>query len=176
MNIFIDTSVIHQDPLWEGNYLKQLVETKCNIYISDVVLMEAKYNYAKKMDEIEQAQKKAADEMKSFGMVVSTPLNIDRTASLTKLDGHFRKLKEYGFVKILPYSNDMLPEILARAVERRKPFSKGKTELKDALIWLTYAKYAEKNALADCILLSGNISDFSDSGKLEGVLTKFILI
>jgi hypothetical protein len=63
----------------------------------------------------------------------------------------------------LSYRNDFLPDIVYKAINRKRPFTEEKTELKDALIWKTYADYVEKTDLNDCILLTNNTSDFCDS-------------
>ena len=61
---------------------------------------------------------------------------------------------------ILNYKNEFLPDIVDRAINRKKPFTEEKSELKDALIWKTYSYYVEKNLIEDCILLTNNTSDF----------------
>src|SRR5690606_7702682 len=79
----------------------------------------------------------------------------------------YDQLISEGTVKILEYNNDMLPEIVNRAIERKKPFTENKTELKDTIIWLTYVKFVESKKLKNCILLTANVSDFCDTDEAK---------
>ncbi|QHC84711.1 hypothetical protein AS589_07880 [Empedobacter brevis] len=53
-----------------------------------------------------------------------------------------------------------MPDLIERAIYRKKPFTEEKSELKDAIIWKTYSHYVESNDTSDCILLTNNTSDF----------------
>lgn len=79
-----------------------------------------------------------------------------------------------GNLFILPCKDEFLPEIVERAINKRKPFSESKSELKDALIWKTYYKFVESNKLSDCIFLTKNTSDFcgKDKSKVHPDLLK----
>ncbi len=53
------------------------------------------------------------------------------------------------------------------SINRQKPFTEKKTELKDALIWLTYSDYANSNKLNNCHLLTANCCDFCDLNLIK---------
>lgn len=171
MNIFIDTSVIYKDPFWKGNFFSELIdivrEKEIGLYISEVVLMEIERNYGKIVDKQIIQLSKAHSEINHYQISLDTISIIDKEKSIGGLQNHYKKLIDEEVITLLKYSNDMMPEIVNRAVYRRKPFTETKTELKDTIIWLTYAEYAEKNELRDCILLTNNVSDFCDSEKLK---------
>lgn len=53
-----------------------------------------------------------------------------------------------------------MPEIIERAVWRKKPFTENKTELKDTVIWLSYSKYVKDQNIEFPYFLTTNINDF----------------
>ncbi|WP_347175523.1 PIN domain-containing protein [Polaribacter uvawellassae] len=171
MNIFIDTSVIYKDPFWKGNFFSELIdivkEKEIGLYISDVVLMEIERNYGKIVDQQIFQLSKAHSEIDHYQMSLENESIIDKDKSIKGLKSHYKKLIDEGILTLLKYSNEMMPEIVNRAVYRKKPFTETKTELKDTIIWLTYAEHAEKQKLKDCILLTNNVSDFCDTEKLK---------
>ena len=171
MNIFIDTSVIYKDPFWKGNFFSELIdivkEKEIGLYISDVVLMEIERNYGKIIDEQIFQLSKAHSEIDHYQMELDTKSSIDKAKSIKGLKAHYKKLEDEKIITVLKYSNEMLPEIVNRAVYRKKPFTETKTELKDTIIWLTYSEHAEKHKLKDCILLTSNVSDFCDTEKIK---------
>lgn len=171
MNIFIDTSVIYKDPFWKGNFFSELIELveekEIGLFISDVVLMEITRNYGKIIDQEIFELKKLNSNIQHYNLSIDQTTSIDREKSIVELKKHYKSLEEKGTLKVLKYYNDMLPDILQRAVERRKPFTEKKTELKDTLIWLTYSKFAEENKLDNCIFLTENVTDFCDHDKMK---------
>jgi predicted nucleic acid-binding protein len=171
MNIFIDTSVIYKDPYWKGNFFNELIEIvkekEIGLYISKVVLLEIERNYGKIIDKEELNLKKVNSQIEHYQIRVNQTSLINKIESLQSLKSHYDQLIEDKVITVLDYSNDMLPEIVNRAVNRKKPFTETKTELKDALIWLTYAQFAEKENLKECVLLTSNVSDFCDKEKLK---------
>lgn len=171
MNIFIDTSVIYKDPFWKGNFFSELIdivkEKEIGLYISDVVLMEIERNYGKIIDQQIFQLSKAHSEIDHYQMELDCKSSIDKEKSIKGLKAHYKKLEDDKIITILKYSNEMMPEIVNRAIYRKKPFTETKTELKDTIIWLTYSQHAEKHKLNDCILLTSNVSDFCDTEKVK---------
>lgn len=171
MNIFIDTSVIYKDPFWKGNFFSELIEIvqekEIGLFISDVVLMEIERNYAKIVDDQIFQLSKAHSQIEHYQMDLDNISTINKEKSLDGLKNHYKKLEEDEIIKVLKYSNEMMPEIVQRAIYRKKPFTETKTELKDTIIWLTYSEYAEENKLSDCILLTSNVSDFCNPDKMK---------
>lgn len=171
MNIFLDTTVLYKDPFWKGNFYKELLdivrEQEVNLFVSTIVLKEVERNYGKILDEENTKLIKTKEKIEHYKFETSPITPIDKQKSLDKLNQFYTNLETRETITILDYENDLLPEIVERAVWRRKPFTESKTELKDALTWLTYAKYAEKHQLDNCILLSENVTDFCDTEKLK---------
>lgn len=171
MNIFLDTSVLYKDPFWKGNFFNELIEIvkekEINLYISNIVLMELEHNYKKIIDQEIIKLDKVNEQINQYNIEISNLTTINLEESLKNLNEFYDQLIKGGTIKILDYSNDMLPEIVQRAIKRKKPFTENKTELKDTIIWLTYVDFAEKYKLSDCILLTSNISDFCDTEKAK---------
>lgn len=170
-NIFIDTSVIFTDPFWKGNFSSQLLETarskRVKIFLSEVVLKELKYNLEKNLN-------KESTKLQSINSYLDKNLSDfkqiqfpDIKVCVINFDSFYETLQSNGIITVLKYKNEFLPELLSRAISRKKPFSEKKTELKDALIWFTYVDYVKKNKLANCVLLTANCSDFCNQKKLK---------
>lgn len=66
---------------------------------------------------------------------------------------------------ILPYKNEFLPEIAARAINRRKPCGDKGQGFRDALIWLTIKDYAKQADEHQIVFISNNIEDFANTEK-----------
>ncbi|MFM2225221.1 MAG: hypothetical protein RJA07_1423 [Bacteroidota bacterium] len=171
MNIFLDTSVLYSDPFWKENFTSQLLEVsadkRINIFISEVVLQELRHNFEKNID------KEFFDIRKSNSNLKKTLLRFkqfeipNKDECLLDFDNFYSHLQKYKNVQILNLNNDFLPIVLERAVKRKKPFTEKKTELKDALIWLTYSTYVNQNNLDNCIFITENSNDFCDVDKMK---------
>jgi len=164
MNIFIDTSILFTDPFFKEIFKKEILNAcnyeRLNIYISEVVVKELLHNYEKNLDKIiidikniNINSNKQIFDFKEF-------IIPDKRDLITQLENFFNELSQWKSFHILPISNEFLPLVLDKAIKRLKPFTEKKTELKDALIWLTYATYINENSLKDCYLLSQNVNDF----------------
>lgn len=171
MNIFIDTCILYKDPFLNGTFFKELVslviEKDIKIYISNIVLKELEKNYGKIVDEKINQQRKLTEDIKTYQIATIGNLSIDKQKAVENLTLYYDKLISDDIIQILDYSNDMLPEIVERAIWRKKPFTDHKTELKDTIIWLTYSKFAESKSLNDCIFLTENVNDFCDLEKVK---------
>ncbi len=66
---------------------------------------------------------------------------INKNTSIEKLKSFYNQLVEEEVIGILDFDKIELSEIITRAVWKKKPFSDGKTEIKEfaRFIWLTYA-------------------------------------
>lgn len=171
MNIFLDTSVLYKDPFWKSNFFRELLEIvkekEINLFMSNIVLMELQYNYKKIIEQEIVKLDKVNTQIEQYNIHIDTSTTIDVKKSLKDLSSFYNQLFDEKTIVVLDYSNDMMPKIVQRAIERKKPFTENKTELKDTIIWLTYVRFVEKNKLNDCILLTSNISDFCDIEKAK---------
>ncbi|WP_312331332.1 PIN domain-containing protein [Sphingobacterium sp.] len=163
LNIFIDSNILYQDYFFENKSNKQILEYckegLLNLYMSDVVRLELRRQFQR---EIEDKNKEINRIIKDSARlkIENELLEIPVDKQLDKFDVFYKRLALNDNFKILPYKNDFLPDLVERAIYRKKPFTEEKSELKDAIIWKTYSQYVESNDTVDCILLTNNTSDF----------------
>ncbi|PRY84475.1 PIN domain-containing protein [Mongoliibacter ruber] len=173
MNIFIDSNILYQDYFFENKSNKKLLEY-CDeglltLYMSEIVRLELRRQFQKEIEEKNKEIKKVikdAKRLKIDCIIAEIPTEIQ----LGKFDKFYQRLELYDNFHILPYKNEFLPDIVDKAINRKKPFTEEKSELKDAIIWKTYASFAETNNTFDCILLTNNTSDFcskKDKSKIH---------
>ena len=172
MNFFLDTTILYNDPFLANTHNKTLVNMTKNhnfrIYISDVVYQENKNHYLNRLEDINKQINEILYKQKGIATVLPSiiqPINID--LELKKLEDHYNDLGNNNIVTILPVNNSILPELINRSIHRKKPFTDKKQEFRDAIIWLTYAHYAETMDLEDCYFITDNISDFFKNNKIH---------
>jgi hypothetical protein len=165
MNIFIDSNILYQDYFFDNKSNKKLLEYckegLLHIYMSEIVRLELRRQFQKELENKNKELEKIIKELNR--------LKVEREISIILIDEHLKKfdnfykrLNSYDNFYILQCNNDFLPDIIERAINRKKPFTEEKSELKDAIIWKTYSDYVERNNTLDCILLTNNTSDFCD--------------
>jgi hypothetical protein len=77
--------------------------------------------------------------------------------------GHF----ESSLFNLIEYSNKLLPELVSRSIQRKKPFSEKKVEFRDGIIWLSYVDFIKKNRLSNVFFITGNSSDFLNEERTD---------
>lgn len=173
MNIFIDSNILYQDYFFDNKSNKKILEYceegLLHLYMSEIVRLELRRQFQK---EIEEKNKEINKIIKAFNRlkIENDIVIISIEEELKKFDSFYSRLNLYNNFHILPYKNDFLPDIVDRAINRKKPFTEEKSELKDAIIWKTYSEFVEVNNTVDCILLTNNTSDFcakKDKSKIH---------
>lgn len=164
INLFLDSNILYSDPLMKFGNNKILFDkvdrVGGKIFICDVVYKEVLNNYEKQLKEVELESNKLNSKLSKLGMNTVDIQAIDVEAEVMSLE---EKLKEYirvGKYINIPVDNGILPQVIDRAIKRKKPFSKEKEEFRDCIIWLTYANKVESEKLDNCIFISRNVSDF----------------
>jgi rRNA-processing protein FCF1 len=167
MNIFIDTSVVYTDPFWKRNFATQILDAakdnRITIFIAELVVKELRHNLRKQLD-------KEISSIKNSNLTIRKIALRHKNSDLPAVESYLKDYDEFiqelfihaNIVK-LESSKDFFDEIVDRAVTRKKPFTDNRSEFKDAVIWLTYYKYAKEHALEDCHLLTNNVKDFTES-------------
>jgi predicted nucleic acid-binding protein len=167
IHLFVDSNILFKDYFFETKSNKKLLQYCENelitIYISEIVKLELRRQFEKEIEAKNALIRKVNEDCKRLRI-----FNTYNEASLSKqldiFDRFYNTLTSLENFHILPYKNDFLPDIVDRAINRKKPFTEEKTELKDAIIWKTYADYVETHNLEDCILLTNNTTDFAKGG------------
>lgn len=180
MNVFLDSNFCYRDPFMNNNiHNKLLLELAegghITLYMSEVVRKEILNNLVKEMrkniDPIKENETKIRKLLKK-GM--DPPFEWAKTIEdyVLELDNHLTLLEEQGFLHTVPYSNDILPELVERSIKRIKPFGEKKLEFRDGIIWLSYVAFSKENGLDNCFLLTNNSEDFMKNGELHPELVK----
>jgi predicted nucleic acid-binding protein len=172
MNIFIDSNIIFQDYFFENKSNKQLLEYcregLLSIYMSEIVKLELRRQFEKEIISQNREIKKLIKD--SSRLKVDFSWNeILLSDQMIKFDDFYNKLEYIDNFYFLNYKNEFLPDIVDRAIHRKKPFTEEKSELKDALIWKTYSDYVEQYNSIDCILLTNNTSDFCQKNDKNSI-------
>lgn len=163
MNIFLDTNILYQDYFFDNKSPNKILDYAkkglIKLYMSEIVRLELRWQFQKEIEAKNRELKKVIKDSKRLKIDSEISL-LDLKSQLEKFDEFYCNLELIENFEIVHYKNDYLPDIVERAVYRKKPFTEEKTELKDALIWKTYSDYVESNQLDNCILLTNNTNDF----------------
>lgn len=168
MNVFLDTTVTCEDPFCCGNMNRALLRVVPavggEIYISDIVLQETRHKFEQKLDEmLKDTQNKIAHLGRFTNSHVVYDIKMQQDY-LNQFDQFYENLIARGIFERVPYSNNILPTVVNRAIHRIKPFSEKKDEFRDCIIWLSYAYLAEEEQLDNCFLLTNNRNDYCVDG------------
>lgn len=180
MYVFLDSNFCFTDPFLQKNmYNRLLIELAekeyINLYVSEVVRKEILNNFRRELEKyfgniktnVSKVTKLLREEDKS-------PINWNQSIDdyVEELDTYWTELEKKGIIEIIPYSNEMLPELVDRSIKRIKPFTEKKLEFRDAIIWLSYVEYAKKHELEQCYFITNNTEEFFQNGKLHPDLQK----
>lgn len=170
INIFLDSNILYLDPLMDKGNNKLLFdkinEVGGSIFICDVVYKETINNYRKQLNDINNEFLKINKKIKNLNIEQTIVGFIDIENQINKIDNKLQEyIKNNKLIK-LETSNDILPEVIDRAINRKKPFKEGKQEFRDCVIWLTYAKKVEEDGLDNCFFITKNVSDFCNKKQV----------
>ncbi|WP_382549411.1 PIN domain-containing protein [Streptomyces sp. NPDC057131] len=170
MNFFLDSTIfndgkdVYLKNKLSNEFLRICKQNNFSIFISPVVIAEIRRQYAEFMQNHINNIHKGIGAIKTIPghlVTIGSDVNIPNMDTIMKsFDSHFKDLDENHIIKIVPYSNDFLPELIHRSIHRIKPFTEAKEEFRDAVIWFSYAAFAEENQLENCYLISANTTDY----------------
>ncbi|MFK9095498.1 PIN domain-containing protein [Bacillus salipaludis] len=178
LHVFLDSNIFYTDPFMDKNIhnrlLMELAEKELiAIYVSDVVKKEIINNFEKKLkDHYDEIQKAEAKITKLLRTNERPPIEWKETIDeyVEKLEYHFEELESYGYIEFIPFSNDILPELVERSIKRIKPFSEKKMEFRDAIIWFSYVDLVKKrqySPIKPAYFITKNIKDFTLNGEIH---------
>lgn len=164
MRVFLDTTVFYNNYFLDSFPGRMLLdyaeETGQPVCISSIVLAEARHNLEKLLTEVDNNNRRAEKALRNRLSYSSVKQKV-----LDEYDQRYRQLVNIGAVEILEPNNEFLPEVVRRAIHRKKPFTEAKTEFRDCIIWLTYAAYANSEGEDDYVFITANTTDYLDSKK-----------
>lgn len=170
MDIILDTNIIVQENFLRSKIFEVLIDylerTNSKIVLLQIVKEEAVSQYEKAVStKLIETKKKIGE----FSRICFTTIGIDINIEVAKeIDAFINRLK--GLIKVellyeVPYSNDFLPEIVRRMINREKPCNLKGEECRDVIVWLCTKKLLrEKKSLA---FISNNTSEFASSDKKD---------
>src|SRR5690606_20391589 len=175
--IFVDTNILFDDPFLQGNnkYLLNLASRKdIEIIFSQIVIKETSEILKARLKEIINGYKASQSKLKKLTRTLLTSPSIERKAIVEDFELFFDDLESKGLIKILPTTTEILELALKDLLDKKAPFFNGKNELKDCIIWYSYANFCLGKEHESCVLLTNNIRDFANNnGEIHDRLSSF---
>lgn len=179
INVFIDSNILYEDYFFENKSNNTLLEFckegTINIFMSEIVKLELRRQYEKEISEYLRQFNRLNKNSERLKINIKSPEFSKIEEYLDIFDSFYNDLNGNDNFHYLNFENEFLGDIVDRAINRKKPFTEQKTELKDAIIWKTYSKFVEDKNLEDCIFLTNNTNDFcvkNDKKKIHPDLEK----
>lgn len=164
INVFIDSNILYEDYFFENKSNNTLLEFckegTINIFMSEIVKLELRRQYEKEISEYLRQFNRLNKNSERLKINIKSPEFSKIEEYLDIFDSFYNDLNGNDNFHYLNFENEFLGDIVDRAINRKKPFTEQKTELKDAIIWKTYSKFVEDKNLEDCIFLTNNTNDF----------------
>lgn len=176
--VILDSNALYGDPFLNSGNLKRLIAysslDKIDVLISEVVVEEVVNNNRNKIKttlEKVKGQIKTINDVSGTQSVVLTGIDIEKIE--VELRERIEDLVQKGAIVKVPYKNDLLPELMNRALHKIMPFKENKEEFRDSVIWLSIVDYLKEGKFDKAFFISNNSSDYSD--PKTGLLHKDLL-
>lgn len=163
--VILDSNTLYGDPFFLGPTLKRMLQyaatDEIDILLSSVVKQETiNNNQIKLLDYIDQVNRLSRKVEKGLGTqsIVKNDIDIDRNKR--DLEKRFEELEAQEKIVPIELSNDLLPELVRRAVYKIMPFSQNREEFRDCLIWLSCVEYLKSKKYANTFLITANRKDY----------------
>jgi hypothetical protein len=171
MDIIIDTNIIRRDLKLNDKGVEILIDylakTNSKLILPSIVVEEIKGLYKRVLKERFEEYTKSLDKLKSTLLFIKMP-----EAPMIDVEGDSNRYIDFIHNKfgttddnIIPYKNEYLPELVARAIQRKKPLDDKGQQFRDCILWLTLLDYAENTDEKVIAFISDNPTDFSDKGE-----------
>jgi hypothetical protein len=167
MKIVLDTNILRQDLHFSGIKFVMLLDfvakTKSEIVIPKIVFQELEAVYSRELSERfnELRRTKNAVEKLLFNLSIQD-IKLDLGSETAAFIDFVRKKLGLTARSIIPYQNDYLPNLVDRAVNRKRPLSVNGEEFRDGLMWLSILDYAEAFKDETIAFISNNTKEFGD--------------
>ncbi len=139
------------------------------VFIPEVVRDEIEAKFGKRLDETIEGLKNAAQ---SLARLIDGEYKIpelDKSQELVEYSKRFRTRLAELRVRTLPYPSIPHADLVKRQVNHLRPFQAKGTGYRDALIWNSLLELV-RGAKEDCVLVTGNLADFSASRESPSVI------
>ena len=177
MKIIIDTNIINKDYKLHGKYIVTLsgaaAKLGYDVCVPEVVVDEIVSHYKDELLEAHDTYNKGVSKLKK--LLPEMPKSIISELTVEDQLQKFREQYEGELqaknIKILPYPNVDHKSIVAKELDKKKPFKDSQKGYRDSLIWETVKSEVipAKDLFGECqiLLLTRNIKDFADASGLH---------
>lgn len=180
MDIIIDSNIIRQDlKLNDKNFeilIDYLAKTNSRLIYPSIVIEEVKGLYKRVLKEKQQEFNTSLRKYKSTLLSIELPEipEVDINNESDKYINYLHEKLGTSEDNIINYKNEYLPELVNRAIKRKKPLDNNGQQFRDGILWLTLLDYAEITKEKRVALISNNSNDFAEKGenKLNAELLK----
>lgn len=170
MDVIIDSNIIRRDlKLNDKNFeilADYLNKTNSRLIIPSIVIEEVKGLYKRALIERYDEFIKCSNKLKSILITKSTPTisEIDYEKEADEYILYIHNKLGTSEDNIIYYKNDFLPDLVKRAINRKKPLDDKGQQFRDGLLWLSMLDYAENTIEKRIAFISDNPKDFSENG------------
>lgn len=168
MDIILDTNIIRSDLFFKSSdfiILKDyLSKTNSKFVLLKIVDDEINALYRRLLNESLIKYKKSLQQINKYlneSEIKEDKLDIEKLA--TEYNYFYKNQLGIDHESIVSYNNNILPEIIDRCINNRKPFKTQDKGFRDAVIWLTILDYLKNSVQNQLIFISNNSSDFGQS-------------
>lgn len=171
MDIVIDANIIRRDlKLKDKNFeivVDYLKRTNSKLIFPNIVIDEIKGLYKRALTERYEEFKKSKEKLVSTFLFSELPEipEIDIESDSEKYIEFIHSKLGTSDDNIIHYKNEFLPELVKRAIERKKPLDENGQQFRDGLLWLTLLDYAKSKDDKRITLISDNPKDFAEKGE-----------
>lgn len=173
MNVVLDTNIYRQDLAVRSArfdiLLDYLRKTGSRIVLPRLVYDELAAHLARELREVENRARAAH---RDFSRLMPHRQSLAPLSTLDP-DKEARDYMQYLLQRLgvqrsqlVDHKNDYLPDVLTRAMERRRPCSPAGEEIRDAVLWLTILDVAESDPDRAVAFVSHNTKQFADANHV----------
>lgn len=175
MKIVFDTNILHDDFFLRRAQIVDICETakqyRFDVYIPEVVYDEIVNQYGEKIEEVQKEIDSSVNKVKgiSTNLQLENPINEStKKQILQEYPSILNKRLEELNIKKLPYPSVSHKEIVARDLNRKRPFQKSGKGYRDALIWETILRIIDiTDDNPNVIFINKNTHDFFEKNELH---------
>ena len=161
--VFLDTNVIINEGFLKSTWAEAILKNEnvfdIKILIPEVVIDEAKRNFASKLQKKITKYKESRKDLNRFTNLPDVPLSLDNV--IDDYNKFLDNLLDEGEITILPYPETSLKELVEKSYEAKKPFKDTGKGFKDYTIWQTIKNYCKDNNNSVKKIFITNDKDFN---------------
>lgn len=188
MIIYIDSNIFYDDPyLAKPSFsvlLEKVKDRNGSIKMSEVVYFETLNNLlSKNINDAREGLKKPDRQLTKYlagsGLEEKYRLPIlDDEEIKNSFQKRYQDLTNEGVLELINHDSIdkdyLMNDIMYRALNCIRPFSKGKEEFKDTIIWHTIIEDIKKNGYKKCFFISSNNSDFFNKVSVDNNINEVL--